>query len=268
MSNVWYASSDAQRLLTSAGLNSIDDAFRIGQPLEGMRRLKGSRHEYKEVVIANLARDNLSSQIYIKRQWRRERLLPRWTDVRRKRFTFGCPVAEWQGLMRLRSVGISAAEPLALFRQSWCSARSAILTRAVPAAHSLNELLDLGIVQTLHTDQAISLAGAVLHTIEQIQAAGLGWRSMKAKHFYPELLDTGEWRVWLIDCEGVYARASRRDRSKDRRRFLESLHRVPDDHGVHSYLAHRLSNASPETGTIAARRSAPLHSPTRLTAPH
>jgi hypothetical protein len=49
------------------------------------------------------------------------------------------------------------------------------------------------------------------------------WRSMKAKHFYPERLPSGQWRIWLIDCEGVHRRPSRREYERERLQFLASL---------------------------------------------
>ena len=54
----------------------------------------------------------------------------------------------------------------------------------------------------------------------RLHRARIAWRSMKAKHFYPEELSRGNWRIWLIDCEGVYRWASRRDCQREWRTFL------------------------------------------------
>jgi hypothetical protein len=43
---------------------------------------------------------------------------------------------------------------------------------------------------------------------------------MKAKHFYPEEQRNGSWRIWLIDCEGVYRWSSERDRRREWETFL------------------------------------------------
>ena len=248
MSTGQYVSNEAEELLTAAGLRTIDDAFRIGDPLSGIRTLKGSRHTHKEVVTETVGRAGSSFQIYIKRQWRRERFLPRWTDIRRGGMS--SPVAEWRGLMHIRAAGILAAEPLALFRRSRISTHSAIVTLAVPAKHSLNEMLDLGLVRSLPAGAAYYLVQAIVQTIGQLQSAGFGWRSMKAKHLYPEPTGECTWCIWLIDCEGIYPNASLHDQTKDRARFISSLHKTEEDHGLYSALCARLLNTLPETESV------------------
>jgi hypothetical protein len=51
---------------------------------------------------------------------------------------------------------------------------------------------------------------------------------MKAKHFYPEDLGGDRWRIWLIDCEGVYRWATRRDCEREWHTYLRYFtSRVP-----------------------------------------
>ena len=45
---------------------------------------------------------------------------------------------------------------------------------------------------------------------------------MKAKHVYPQRVND-DWRLWLIDCEGIRPRATRRQQRRDRRLLLRSL---------------------------------------------
>jgi hypothetical protein len=46
---------------------------------------------------------------------------------------------------------------------------------------------------------------------------------MKAKHFYPEDLGGNRWRIWLIDCEGVYRWAGLRDCEREWRTYLRNF---------------------------------------------
>jgi hypothetical protein len=46
---------------------------------------------------------------------------------------------------------------------------------------------------------------------------------MKSKHFYPEETAPANWRIWLIDCEGVYTRATRRDCQREWGVFLKFI---------------------------------------------
>ena len=162
-------------------------------------------------------------QVYIKRQWRRARLLPRPTDLRHRIGVKCSPIHEWRGLRILQSVGLHVAEPLALFWQGWGFSRGAVVTRAVPPAASLADMIARNELQAMTADRQQSLIGASVEVIRRLHRARISWRSLKAKHFYPEELRTGQWRIWLIDCEGVYRWASRRDCQREWHTFLHSL---------------------------------------------
>jgi hypothetical protein len=58
---------------------------------------------------------------------------------------------------------------------------------------------------------AATIDEAATKVVARLHRARISWRSMKAKHFYPEDIGGNRWRIWLIDCEGVYRWASRRD---------------------------------------------------------
>ena len=218
--SIWFASERARDLLVENGLSNLEQAFCMGQVLEGSHRHLGSRHAHKEVVRLQLLREGAEEVVFIKRQWRRDRWLPRPTDIRRGMAFRSVPFCEWRGLTALRGIGVDAAEPLALFQAQW-SVRSAVVTRAVVGTSSLTELLRNEM--TLHHDAIAKLSESALHVIHRIQDSGYAWLSMKAKHFYPSPLLNGRFAMSVIDCEGVYPHASSREQGRDYSAFVRSV---------------------------------------------
>lgn len=216
----WFASELARHLLCDNGISTLEEAFSVGQPLEGSRRRLGSRHKHKEVVRVELFREGVAEAVFIKRQWRRDRWVPRPVDVLRGMAFHSVPFCEWRGLNALRAIGVDAAEPLALFQTRW-SIRSAVVTRAVIGASSLAEVLRGE--TALDPDDLPELSASVLAVIRRIQDSGYAWLSMKAKHFYPLLTLNGRFAISVIDCEGVYPGATLRERSRDYAGFVNSL---------------------------------------------
>jgi hypothetical protein len=72
-------------------------------------------------------------------------------------------------------------------------------------------------------DRLNALVDAAVRVVVRLHQARISWRSMKAKHFYPEELRDGTWRIWLIDCEGVSRWASRRDCDRGWNAFVETF---------------------------------------------
>jgi hypothetical protein len=215
-----FASQEVEQLLSANGLADLNSAFELGEPLGDLHEGRASRHEYKRVVKLDLAAPDGVTRVYIKRQWRRERWLPRPTDIRHRIRLKCSPVHEWRGLRLLQGAGFCVAEPLALFWQGWGFSRGAVVTRAVPPQYSLADLIQIGELDAMAPQRRISLIEASAKLIARLHRARISWRSMKAKHFYPEETSPCNWRIWLIDCEGVYNRATRRDCQREWGVFL------------------------------------------------
>jgi hypothetical protein len=225
----WFASDAVQSLLVTSGVRDLDSAFRLGGPVDAQHQARASRHQFKCVVQLELPGRSGPTRIYIKRQWRRVRWLPRLTDLRHRIGIQCASLHEWRGLQILKDAGFDVAEPLALFWRGWGFSCGAIVTRAVPPQNSLADMLLNGAFQQLSGERRDALIEAAVGIIARLHRARLSWRSMKAKHFYPEELPDGTWRIWLIDCEGVYRHASQRDCRREWRTFLKFITAVAPD---------------------------------------
>lgn len=224
-----FASDEVERLLAANGLGDLDGAFRVGKSLDSGHEARATRHHNKRVVRLDLKGPGGTTSVYIKRQWHRERWIPRPTDIRHRIGLQCSPVHEWRGLRILQAAGFNVSEPLALFWHGWGFARGAVVTRAVPPTCSMADLLLSGELQQMDADRRASLIDAASHVVARLHRARISWRSMKAKHFYPEEIGPGKWRIWLIDCEGVYRWASRRDCQREWRTYLRYFtSRAPD----------------------------------------
>jgi hypothetical protein len=215
-----FASDEIAELLRANGLCSLDDAFRVGAAVDEQHRKRATRHENKRVVQLDLQGPNGATPVYIKRQWRRERWIPRPTDIRHRIGLQCSPVHEWRGLRILQDAGFHVSAPLALFYRGWGFVRGAVVTRAVPPSVSMADLLLSGELQAMDIERRDSLIEEAAGVAARLHRARIAWRSMKAKHFYPEELSRGKWRIWLIDCEGVYRWASRRDCQREWNTYL------------------------------------------------
>lgn len=63
----------------------------------------------------------------------------------------------------------------------------------------------------------------VARTLAQIHDEGWAWRSISTRHVLPQRDARGDWRIWLIDCEGVHRAGSDAILERDFRRFLRAL---------------------------------------------
>jgi hypothetical protein len=218
-----FASDQIAELLAVNGVRELEDAFRVGDLLGEQHFQRATRHLNKHVVKLELAAPAGPTTVYIKRQWRRERWLPRPTDIRH-RINLQCsPVHEWRGLRVLQQAGFDVSEPLALFWSGWGLARGAVVTRAVPPQLSMVDRLLSGEMLEMSRDRRHALIDAAVNVVVRLRDARISWRSMKAKHFYPEELGDGRWRIWLIDCEGVSQWSSRRDCEREWQTYLKSF---------------------------------------------
>jgi hypothetical protein len=215
-----FASTEIQRLLAANGICDLESAFQAGHTVEAEHERLATRHTTRVIVKLELKGPAGGSTVYIKRQWQRDRLLPRPTDIRH-RINLQCsPIHEWRGLRTLQAAGFHVSEPLAIFWRGLGLSRGAVVTRAVPSKRSMADLLLSGDLEKMDDANRDSLIEAAANVVVRLQRARIAWRSMKAKHFYPEELGGNRWRIWLIDCEGVYRWASRRDSERAWRTYL------------------------------------------------
>jgi hypothetical protein len=209
------------RLLAANGIYDLGSTFRVGEPLDIEHEERATRHFNRRVVKLDLNSRIGTTTVYIKRQWKRERWIPRPTDIRHRIGVLSSPIHEWRGLKILQAVGFHVSEPLALFWRGWGFAHGAIVTRAVPPARSMSDILHSGEIEQMDAAKRESLIAAATKIVARLHKARISWRSMKAKHFYPEDLGGNRWRIWLIDCEGVYRWATRRDCERQWRTYLQ-----------------------------------------------
>lgn len=223
-----FANDEIKDLLAANGLENLDDAFRVGELLGQQHLRRATRHKNKHVVKFDLQAPSGTTTVYIKRQWRRERLFPRPTDFRHRINLLCSPIHEWRGLRMLEGMSVNVSQPLAVFWRGWGLSRGAVVTRSVPPELSMADLLLSGRLLELPKERLNAMIAAAVEMIVRMHKHGISWRSMKAKHFYPEEFADGSCRMWLIDCEGVYRWASRRDCEREWKTFVETLtHHTP-----------------------------------------
>ncbi|HEX5472734.1 MAG TPA: lipopolysaccharide kinase InaA family protein [Lacipirellulaceae bacterium] len=216
-----FVSREIARLLSANGIYDLDSAFRSGTAVDEEHERRATRHRFRRVVKLALTDAAGSTTVYIKREWGRERWMPRPTDIRHRIGLLCSPIHEWRGLHMLQSAGFHVSEPLALFWRGWGLSRGAVITRAVPPTVSMADMLLHGEFERMEAAKREALIAAAARVVARLHRARISWRSMKAKHFYPEELGGNRWRIWLIDCEGVYHWASRRDCQREWRTYLQ-----------------------------------------------
>lgn len=216
-----FASAEVARFLIANGITNLESGFNVGESLDDEHERRATRHAERRVVRVELQDTSGSTTcVYIKRQWKRERWLPRPTDIRHRIGVQCSPIHEWRGLRLLQSGGFNVSEPLAVFWRGLGFSRGAVVTRAVPPTRSMADMLLSGELQQLEPAKRDALIAAATTVVAKLHRARISWRSMKAKHFYPEEQSNNRWRIWLIDCEGVYRWATRRDCEREWRTYL------------------------------------------------
>ena len=223
---VVFASAAARALLGQNGLRDLEAVLACGEPLPSTNH---GRHLERDVRKATLRDGDTEQHVYIKRQVRRGRLWPRMTEILHGVAFQPALRTEWDSIWRLRKAGLHPMEPLAFFSGRRWGARRALVVRAVPPEESLERLIWDGFVKRLPLSDHRALAAEVAQVLHRVHRAGLTWRGMEAKHLYPERLEDGAWRIWLIDCCGAYTNATDRDRKRDRWKLLHYMEREGAD---------------------------------------
>jgi hypothetical protein len=223
-----FASDEVARLLIASGITNLESAFSVGESLDDEHERRATRHAERRVVRVDLQDANGTTSVYIKRQWKRERWFPRPTDLRHRIGVQCSPIHEWRGLRLLQTAGFHVSEPLAVFWRGLGLSRGAVVTRAVPPVRSMADMLLSGELEQMDQPKRGALIAAATKVVARLHRARISWRSMKAKHFYPEELGADRWRIWLIDCEGVCRWATRRDCEREWHTYLRYFtSRVP-----------------------------------------
>lgn len=214
---VLYASEAVEQLLARNGLHDLDAVFARGA---AARCRHHGRAVYSEQLIDQQEGE---IRVFIKLNWGRRRVWPRMSDLKAGQVLQSLPVREWNGLRRLRELGLYAAEPLAVIDDGLLSVRAAVIVRAVPPQQSIFDMLVDGRWSSLaETDKERLLQGMV-DVLLQVHSARLAWRGTCCRHFFPEQVDGGEWKLWLIDCEGVHGNVTRRHFERDYGKLVRSM---------------------------------------------
>jgi hypothetical protein len=212
-----FGSEAARTLLEANQLADLDSAFAVGSSAM-------ERHVGRGVVEATLTdADDETAQVFIKLNWGRRRLWPRMTDIKTGQVLQSLPEREWRGLQAFESIGLSVPERLALFQQGTLNIRAAVIVRAVPPVGSLDEWMQDGRWQQLSLEERTELLEGVVAIARRIHSSGFGWRGIGSRHFFPEKLENGRWKFWLIDCEGVHRGATTTVVERDYRKLLRAV---------------------------------------------
>ncbi len=212
-----FATDWARKLLTENGLADIDAVFAAGSRTQ-------LRHTGRGVWETRLADEHGESvRVFVKMHWGRRRLWPRMTDLKTGQVFQSLPEREWRGIRQFQSIGLNVPERLVLFRDGMLSVRSAIVVREVLPRQSIDEMLQDGSWQQLSLDHRASLLEEVMSTLHTMYSAGVGWRGVSSRHFYPELQPDNSWKIWLIDCEGVHNRVTQKTISHGFQKLWRSM---------------------------------------------
>jgi hypothetical protein len=120
-------------------------------------------------------------------------------------------------------VGLLAPERLAYSNRGRLRFQEAVIIKRVPPRSSLHDMIQDSQWDQLPADDQRALLECLVETMQQIHRAGLGWRGTCSRHFFPERTAQSGWQCWLIDCEGVHHRATRRDMARDYRKLERGL---------------------------------------------
>jgi len=211
-----FGSQKALEILRANEITSLQAAFDCGDVIH-------KRYDAKSVSYVELDHQNEKIGIYIKKQWRQSRLIPRMHSFLCGKAFTSYPLQEWRGLNSLRAIGLYAAEPLALFRHRWHPYKAAVVTLAVPAETNLTQMIRNGGLEHLEDSARSSLIHTLVSIIQGIHNAGFGWRSLDIKHFFPVQQSDGSWQIWLIDCEGIFSPVKKHHIERERRSFLKTI---------------------------------------------
>lgn len=211
-----FSSPFAHDLLRTHKLDSLTAALTAGKDIH-------RRYDAKSVTYVDLNYHEKKIRVYIKRQWKQARVIPRLHSFFNGKAFKSYPLQEWQGLHHLRRLGLDTAEPLAFFRHRLNPYKAAVITCAVPGKHHLAQMIEEGALEKLQNSERVKLIQTVASVVKQIHDAGYGWRSMNIKHFYPAQQTDGTWKIWLIDCEGIFRPVKTRHLERERRTIIRLI---------------------------------------------
>ncbi len=211
-----YESSEAREIMHRSGLTNLDRLF-------SLTRLSVHGHRGRAVIPMALPGLKKAVPSFIKLNWGRRRVWPRMTDLKSGQFLKSFPHREWLGIERLQEIGLRVPERIALLRHGMLRFREAVILKEVPPPHSLHELFENGGWQRLSNELQTELLASVAKTLSKIHRAGLAWRGVCTRHFFPSLDNDGTWKLWLIDCEGVHKSYAAKDRRRDHRKMMKAM---------------------------------------------
>ncbi|MGE3314492.1 MAG: lipopolysaccharide kinase InaA family protein [Planctomycetaceae bacterium] len=218
-----FSSDGIQPLLERNGFGTLDAIFAQGLAVE---RYRGDRVVFPVTLTDT---DETTIQAFIKLNWGLRRLVPRTKDIRGGQMFQSLPAREWNGLERLRSLGLNVPRPLALFEDGAFQFRAAVVVSAVPVEMALSERLLRNEWQQLPHDRQIEQLHMIVSTIERIHARGLRWRGASTRHLFIDETPEGRPELWLIDCEGIQRGGSRHDIRRDFQKLLRSFRETGAD---------------------------------------
>ena len=237
-----FASEAARTFCLRHGLLDGDDLFALGSPVY--------RQHHGRCVNATTLEEETGRplRVFIKKQAGRLRLIPRLTDLKTGQVFHSFPRREWDGIEHLASMGLHVPERLALYHEGLFFFRAAIVSREVPPRQSIDAMLRNGTWLRLAPPEQDSLLDAIVSTMETIHQAGFIWRGTSSKHFYPEMQDDAAWKLWLIDCEGVYSRTSSRSCEQSYLKLFRSMKESGADFRTLDQFQRRIAKAKIGTG--------------------
>jgi hypothetical protein len=212
-----FSSDEVGALLERNQFGDLDAIFERG--LSVVRR-RGDRVAFP-VTLTDAAGN--ATHAFIKLNWGLRRLVPRAKDIRARQMFQSLPAREWNGLERLRAIGLNASRPLALFEDGTIRFRAAVVLSAVPVESALSDQLLKNEWQQLPQETQNAQLDAIVRTIDRIHSSGLRWRGASTRHLFIDQKRHVEPVVWLIDCEGIQRGGSRHDIERDLRKLLRSF---------------------------------------------
>ncbi len=212
-----YESESARLLLQHNALDRLDRLFATQDQCI-------HQHKGRAVCQVNLYQPGGESlPAFIKLNWGRRRIVPRFSDIKTGQAYQCLPTREWDGIELFKAQGLLVPERLALIKQGRVWFQEAVVMKRVRPQFSLDEMINNQQWHQLSQDDQAGLLEGVVEVMQRIHQAGLGWRGTCTRHFFPEKTSQGRWQFWLIDCEGVHRHLTRKAIVRDYRKLNRAL---------------------------------------------